>query len=327
MFCLSLAHYENYVSRQLAGLLSVADRTLRSVFARTRIIPGAKLVFLASDGALDADISSQLERHQVHTQHLNRSYLSHILAEDRAGEVRRALSAEAPLNRDLSPILYYRQLVYWTSQFNQKLGILALVAGALLLTYLLRARPVGLAIFTTGCTASALQVVILLGFQAMHGYVYQRVGVLVTMFIVGLALGSFAMNRKLSRCRRKHLVVIELAIAAFAALMPLALLATKWLSSGGGIGASLSAEAVFPLLSVLPGVMVGMEFPLAGKVDFAGVGETASRLYAADLVGASLGAMLVGAILLPLLGATAVCLLAAGLNLASGGAVWLGGRG
>jgi spermidine synthase len=327
VFCLTLAHYENYVSRELADLLSVADRTLRSVFKRTRIIPGARLVLLASDGALDADISSELERHRIRTQHLNRSYLSHILSADRAGQVRRALSREAPLNRDLSPILYYRQLVYWTSQFNQKLGIVALAAGALLLVYLLRARAVGFAVFTTGCTASALQVVILLGFQAMHGCVYQRVGVLVTMFIVGLALGSFAMNRMLSGRRRKDLVLIELAIAAFAACVPLALLAAKWLSSGGGIGASLSADAVFPLLALLPGVLVGMEFPLAGKVDFAGVGETASRLYAADLVGASLGAMVVGAILLPLLGATAVCLLTAGLNLVSGGAVWLGGRG
>ena len=54
---------------------------------------------MRSDGALDADIISELERHGVRTRHLNRSYLSHILAEDRAGEVRRALSRIYVMNK------------------------------------------------------------------------------------------------------------------------------------------------------------------------------------------------------------------------------------
>jgi spermidine synthase len=75
---------------------------------------------------------------------------------------------------------------------------------------------------------------------------------------------------------------------------------------------------VFPLLTVVLATLVGMEFPLAGKADFRGTVATASRLYTADLVGACLGALLVSALLIPVVGVTAVCLLVGGLNALSG---------
>jgi predicted membrane-bound spermidine synthase len=67
---------------------------------------------------------------------------------------------------------------------------------------------------------------------------------------------------------------------------------------------------------------VGAQFPLAAAADPAEAAATASRLYTADLAGASLGALLVSTLLVPVLGVTAVCLLTAGLNAAAAGIAW-----
>ena len=49
---------------------------------------------------------------------------------------------------------------------------------------------------------------------------------------------------------------------------------------------------------------------------------TASRLYTADFAGAALGALLVSTLLVPLLGATTVCLFTAALNLGAATIAW-----
>ena len=141
-------------------------------------------------------------------------------------------------------------------------------------------------------------------------------GLVVTVFMLGLAIGSWAMNRMLGRRSRRDLVKLELALAALSALLPIVLLGLGRIRSGAWAGAS--AEAVLALMTGLLAVLVGMEFPLAGKEDFQAVTATAARLYTADLVGACLGALLVSTFLIPLIGVIWVCLIAAAMNLISG---------
>jgi len=339
----SLGHYENYISNELADLIATAYRTARQVFKKALIIPGGRIFFLASDGPLTPHVAERIEQAGIETRLVNRHYLGAMLTPDRLADIRRALRDNAPINKDFSPVLYYYHLRYWISQFSVRFGLLeaALLLG--LLVYLLRISPVPLAIFTTGFAASALEVVLLVGFQVLCGCVYLQVGVIVTMFMLGLGIGSLAMNRMLPRCSRRDLAYLELAVAAFAGCLPAVLIL---LGSLGGASGS-AAQVAVPLLAMLLAVLVGMEFPLAGKADFGasrrrflpirahpkdmqfgtGAGHitevtaTASRLYTADYLGAALGALLVSTLLIPLLGVVAVCLLAGALNLVSAGVI------
>ena len=135
-------------------------------------------------------------------------------------DVARALDADAPVNRDFSPILYYYHLRYWMSQFDVRFGLLEGVLLVILLVFLVRLRPVSLAVFSSGFAASALEVVLLMAFQILFGSLYYRVGLIVTMFMLGLGIGSFLMNRMLARRSRRDLVVLELAVALVAVCLP-----------------------------------------------------------------------------------------------------------
>jgi hypothetical protein len=65
------------------------------------------------------------------------------------------------------------------------------------------------------------------------------------------------------------------------------------------------------LLNALGGCLVGLQFPVSSQLYMVlrgKAGYTAGVLYAADLVGAFLGAVAVGIALLPVLGTAGTCL-------------------
>jgi len=268
----SLGEYGDYIGPELADLIAVADRTLRQAYDHVLIVPGGKVFFLASDGELTLEVAQRLEAAGIKTRWVNRDYLKATLTEDRLADVRRALSDKGPVNKDFSPILYYYRLRLWMSQFKVRFGLLEAGLLVLLLLYLLRIRPVPLAIFTTGFAASALEVVLLVGFQILYGCVYHQVGLIVTMFMLGLGIGSFAMNRMLPRRTPKDLAKLVLALAAYAVCLPLVLIG---LGSLGGAAAAASQVAI-PLATLLLAVLVGLEFPLAGKAMLAGSQATSN---------------------------------------------------
>jgi spermidine synthase len=289
------------------------------------MIPGGRIFFLASDGELTSDIAARIEARGIATRVVSRPWLQGMLTPDRLADLRRAVTDEAPLNRDFSPILYYRHLLYWISEFKVRFGLLEGALLAVLVLYLARIRPVPLAVFSTGFAAAALEVVLLMGFQILEGSTYQQLGLIVTMFMTGLAIGSWLMGRWLPWGTRRGLAVLQLAIATVALCVPLLLLG---LGTSGAASAAVAVRwAVMALATMGLAVLVGMEFPLAGKVDFRSITATASRLYTADYVGAALGALLVSTLLIPLLGLVAACWLAAGLNILSGMVLAVTGRG
>lgn len=320
VLCLSLGHYENYMSAELADLVAVTSATLRREFDNLLMLPASEIYFLASDGPLTADVAGRIERQGIRTELVNRHYLEATLSPDRLAAVARAARPDAPINRDFNPLLYYYHLRYWMSQFRTRLGLLEAALAGLLLICLLRARPVSFAIFTTGLAASALEVVLLVGFQILVGCVYYQVAIIVTMFMIGLGIGSWTMNRHLGRWGGRGLAGLEFGMAVYALIVPAVLLGLGRIGSGAIQPAA--AQVVVPMLALLLAVMVGLEFPLAGKTAFRTVSETAAGLYTADYLGAALGALWVSTLLIPLLGVLPVCLLAAGLNLLSGGVVY-----
>jgi spermidine synthase len=321
----SLGHYENYVSKELAKLIAVAHRTVGSVFRNVTIVPGGRIFFLASDGEVTRDIAARIEAAGIQTHLVNRHYLRGTLTPDRIADVERPITENAPINKDFSPVLYYYHLRHWMSQFRYRFGALEGALILILAIYLFRIRPVSFAIFTTGFSASGLVVVLLLGFQILYGSVYHKVGLIVTMFMIGLAVGSFTMNRMLAHRTRKDLVKLELVIAAYAVVLPFILMGLGGL--GGATVSRICTEVVLPLLTLVLAALVGLEFPLAGKADFRGITATAARLYTADFVGACLGALLVSTFLIPVIGVVWVCVLVGALNAVSGAVVWLTGKG
>jgi spermidine synthase len=315
----ALGQYENYVSPELARMLSSACLSVKQSFHNMLMIPGSRIFFLASDGPLSANVASRIEQRHIQTRLVNRHYLAAMLTPDRMADLANATAQPAAVNRDFSPVLYYYHLRHWMSQFDVRFGVMEAGLFLALGFYLVRLRGSAFVLFASGFAASTLEVVLLLAFQVLCGSVYHQVGVIVTVFMAGLALGAWIANRP-SDFGLRSLSVLAFLIAAYAALLPLLL---PLLNRMGGSTASLAmVKAIIALLTLTLAVLVGMQFPLANRLEFDGTAAGAARLYTADFVGACLGALLACTLLIPLIGVTGVCLLTALLNAAGG---WVGG--
>ena len=194
VLCFALGTFDDYLPAEAARVLSAARRTLAEVFQNVLLLPGYRVFFLASDGPLTAEIGPRLQQAGVETRFVRPEYVRSMFAPHRRRSLEMSLAADAPLNTDFNPILYFAHLRYWISQFDVRFGLLEGVLLAALVVYLVRLRAVPLAILAGGFAASGLEVVLLLALQSLYGYLYLQVGLIVTVFMVGLGIGSLAAN-------------------------------------------------------------------------------------------------------------------------------------
>jgi len=172
-----------------------------------------------------------------------------------------------------------------------------------------------IALATTGFTGIALEIVLLYAFQNIYGYIYERMGVIVAVFMVGLAFGGYITNRIIQKNNFQWinvLMVFEGVIGFYALILPFMIHA---LSSY-----SIAAEIGLTCFIGIAGILTGLEFPLVNKLFMQSsedLAVSAGATNSADHIGAFLGAILTGVIFLPLLGVFGTCLILATLNLSS----------
>ncbi len=240
---------------------------------------------------------------------------------------------QPPLNTDLRPIAYFYKQIYAMRQFHPfgaKLlqaaaGVswplllhLTIVAGLLLLALLwafrsLRRFAVPLAIAGTGFIGMVLQLAVLYGFQVYVGHIYSLIGVLSGAFMVGLAAGGLLAGRLLARdpTTRAALRSLCVALGILAATGFAFTLIIRLITAVSPASSTWFLSAGFFAVSLFLGGLVGVQFPLATEA--AGQarerGPVATAMYAADLLGASSGAVIAGALLVPLFGIIGVSVL------------------
>ena len=286
-----------------------------------------------------------------------------------------------PVNRDFAPIAYYFDVVLWGSRFQrgasgrfaslarvQFITVLAGVTvamlglvGLALAGAAVGARPdvigdrrqgsplierryrisVGFCVAAMGFTLIALEMLLLLAFQAIYGYVYHQLAVLIAVFMVGMAVGTWWQLRQLrrtlgneqasavtsganpgerqggpaSRAEMRTLARLQLVAASSALILYGVFELLARVTSAPGL--VLVSHVAFPGLALLAGMLGGYQFPLASRVYFSdGSRRSAGALYGLDLVGACAGAVALSLYLLPVFGFLKTALLIAVLNLA-----------
>jgi spermidine synthase len=204
-------------------------------------------------------------------------------------------------------------------------GAVVVLWQALRLTLSRRPCPFGdavlLCVITTGLSAMALEIVLLFAFQSLYGYVYQRVALIIAVFMFGLVVGSGAMNRVLRR-RPTGSPGLLIAIGALIGLLAAAIPAV--LTGLGHVRHTPHVEPVIFAMVFVIGLFGGLVFPLAAALLLrlhSSPTRTAGWLEAADHGGACVGALVTGLLLVPVLGLAATCYILAVLNIAVAG--WL----
>jgi len=332
LLAVELRSSEETISPDLAEFLRSIRRTLGEVFPYQAAIPGETIHFFGATqpGVLTRDpqllVSRLLERHLA-TQYVREYFIPYRMMPDRMDQVETELAplAITPVNRDFAPIDYEFAVVLWSAQFRSGSTAwfraaehldFAKVAGALAIVLLIGAiliallpdRPrreratAGVCVAATGFTLMALQILLLLGFQAVYGYVYTELALLIGLFMAGIALGSWLGMRRECANRSWTLAAVQLLLALAAPALLLAVSAIGGFSSRAATW--LAAQIVFPALAALAGLLGGFQFVTAAGIFLRGRGQGAGfgLLYAIDLLGGCVGALALSTFLIPVFG-------------------------
>jgi spermidine synthase len=348
---------ENYISQEQADFLRCLERTLRAVFPEVTAIPGQTVHFFAAakPGTLTSDpkeLVRRLRARGLHTQYVREYFLPFRMSPDRMQDLEDQIAPQpnTPINRDFAPVAYYFDVALWSSRFHRTSArwieslagvrfervLAATTLGLAALLPLLWLWPVGaeekpaargrraaaLAVAAMGFTELGLEILLLLGFQALYGYVYQQLTILVALFMVGMALGAWLELRRARSAtplRRKLGVLAGLQVAAAASPLVLygMLVGLERVSSAGG--QQVASQMLFPVLALVAGILGGYQFLLASRVYFGGARQHAGSpgvLYGVDLAGACAGALALSLLLIPIYGFLRTAALMAAANLA-----------
>jgi spermidine synthase len=331
LFALQLKSSEDTISPERADFLRCIDKTLRQVFPQVAVIPGETVHLFASNqaGALTEDprkLIARLESRNLQTRYVREYFLPFRMAPDRMAQIHELLQPlpTTPVNRDFHPAAYYFASVLWGSQFKTAYAVLleaaarirfsVLIAGACVLAILLvvgwifltkrRAREAAAwLVCATGYSAMATQILLLLVFQSLLGYVYRELAMLIGMFMGGMATGTWfgivharhGDARRLKRKAMSNQLLLSLCTLLILSLMNLRLFGPNW-------GAEIS-RLVFPMLALFCGLPCGYQFSICTAIYERGSQKAGSgSLYAFDLLGGSGGALVLAAFLIPVFG-------------------------
>lgn len=307
----------DYYGEDARRLTSILVATLRDVFERTTIIPGTRNYFLASDSTLTLGVAHAIARRGIPTVYVNRYYVDDELLAGRSAEILSTVDPAAPLNRDFRPVAYYRQILFWLSQSPVSPWAVLAVAGLGLGIAARKLTFLTAALFSGGLASAGAEVVLIIGFQVIYGYVYLATGVIITMFMAGLAAGASVGRRVRLSGNGRLFSVLQYVIGAACMALPFILTALRSLAS-----VASAVYIVFGGLTFAVAFFVGALFSIASRLQAGDAATVVASLYSADLIGAAVGALLTSVILVPLLGVGGACAVLGLTMVISGGLGW-----
>ena len=308
----SLKSTSNYLSDIASEINASLMATLKLVFKNVIIVQGERNFFLASDKNLSYAITNLINSRAINTIYVNKNYLSDYQIAERGNTLLKTINNKGAINYDFKPIAYFLQLKHWLSYFNYWGYLLALITLIPVLIIVMRMDIVNFGLFITGFSSSAMEVILIIGFQVIFGYIYHTLGILITIFMAGLALGSYFVIKKVAISYKTYSLT-QYLIGIISILTPLILFTLQHYAIH-----NLLIHLVFMFLLLIIGILTGIQFSLASKLKAAYISEIAANAYSSELLGGAIGAIGLTTVMIPLLGLMKVSLIVGILNIITG---------
>lgn len=332
VFVTSLTSAVNYLGEEVANYNVSIYHTLKQVFKFCLASYGDRTYFFSSDSniiSLDSDILKErfLER-KVKSKYFNEDYFKTLFEKDKVKWLKSELENYKikVINTDTRPVTYFFNLILWSRftssylpSFIEKIFsvqvILLFILGMFL--WLFFKKPSGearlsVAITIVGLTGMFLEIILLFLFQNLRGYLYSEIGLFIGLFMFGLFLGSFS-SEKVKNITVNTFVFSQIILVIIIFITSI----LTYLLKNQDI---LFIYLIFVFLFVITGFITGFLFPVTNKL-YIKCGlkpdESASKTNSYDHVGASIGAILGGTFLIPILGVVFSCFILIVLNIFS----------
>ncbi|HUW19967.1 MAG TPA: 4Fe-4S binding protein [Sedimentisphaerales bacterium] len=328
VFGVRVAGGENIMGTELINLGASTKLTLEKAFSHLVLTPGEDTWFIASDSKdLTGDPGTLRDRYagiESGAEVFPPDALLSVYLPDRADKAFKSYAtADLPegllVNLDSRPLTHLYSLLLAAKQsgapvarFIKHLALAGppaflvpiFLVIILRLFYVLKARGQGrpssfdstFLVFSAGWIGIGVVIVLMYLYQTRFGSLYLHIGVISSLFMVGLTAGALLTSGLLARQSKTRpqillfvVILLHTLILAAAAFWPV----EQW------------SHLTFGAAFVLCGLCTGCYFPLAARqlADSAfETGHAGSRLETADHLGASIGGVLTSLAIVPVLG-------------------------
>lgn len=311
----SISSSENYLNKTTLDYNSLIFWTYRFEFTNYFIIPGYNSRYIFSNAPLvyeEKRIKEELKK--LNLQYLDEYIINSYLLTYRIKELEKQLNNNyIGLNSDRKPRAFLLALLQYMEKHNQAIRYLKPLFNApafLLLLFLpvpIIFRKTGFRISLIGAISIGISYFCILSLQIIYGNVYHLVGLITGLFMFGVGTGTYLTEKtKL----QKNLKVAFLTLAILLLIQFLIIRAEN---------PNIWMFLFIPFISYICGAVVGWTYTTAGKIlEKKGAKySVAPSVYAFDLIGGSVGALLFSFLFLPVFGIiptiisfTGICLLA-----------------
>ncbi len=284
-----LKYSPNYISDVRKKKLSIIYNTARSHFDNVLVLPGGEAYFLCRDGWLWTDIPDRLKSKSIETAYVQGFYDGNVTKE-RIEKLQAILDEKAPINTDFEPRVMNVIFQEWFMKHGTSPKAFFFILLGLTLIYFIFMKKEEYVLFSTGLATMGVEMLVIFTFQVMYGYIYLKIGAIVTVFLLGLLPGAMVGNLY----KEGNIGRLILSEIAFLGLLLIFFVWVKFFRVELGQFYFLAYCFVFSFFC-------GFQFPVATNI----IGERqspAAGCLAADLTGAAVGTVATGTLLIPLWG-------------------------
>ncbi len=291
-----------YIGRRMQAAQGSVYNSLRSVFPFVALTSAGYGGMYASDNALVTEagiLRDRFVKRGVETRFFHQYIFDDAFSPHAVRYVRERLADTDMMNTDLRPSAYMYNLMLWsemqgsasadflsflfqTDRVHMLIAVFLFLLCVVILSFKNTHRILYYSLFTSGFSGMSFMVAIVLTYQSMHGYVFEMIGLLTALFMLGVWAGTL-ITPAVSH-HMKALLIFELATSV------LALASTLF----------FDAELPFYVLAFLSGTLCGGLFNSACLA--AEAPEGAGTFYGIDLTGSFLGTFISSVLIVPLFG-------------------------
>ncbi|MFC1891689.1 hypothetical protein ACFLZT_04785 [Thermodesulfobacteriota bacterium] len=279
----------NYISGIRKKKLSTIYNTASLYFQNVLMLPGEKAYFICRDSELSSDIVGKLEKKSIETSYIRDFYQGNV-TDERIKKLQDSIDNSEYINTDFEPRMMNIVFQEWFTLHSASPRLFIVFLLILTSVYLIFMQREEYVLFSTGLVTMGVEMLIIFSFQVIYGYIYLKIGAIITVFLLGLLPGA-AFGNIFKEAKNNALILSEVV------LITLLLVFFIWVSF---VKSELS-QICFLLYCFIFSFFCGFQFPVATRM----IGEKmspAAGCLAADLSGAAVGTIITGTLLIPLWG-------------------------
>jgi spermidine synthase len=295
----------NYLTTEKTELEASMFNNMKAFFRYVEIIPGEKDYFIASDSAISIRIGDLSRGWENRNVYVNPYYMDDKLITARNQSILSVIANHRNINTEDKPHVVFSHSMQFISMFGNNNSVFVMISLFLLLLPLFFMKAPARGMFVAGVTASSIEITLIFIFQLVFGYVYSAIGLIIALFMAGLAIGSLAAGKI------KDVVHIRpYACLLLAASMIIILFSYKLMEHADFFISNL----ILFIILLIPSSLVGFLYVVYSGSENRENISTPTVIYAADLLGSAFGIVAVTVYLLPVCGITATCYILGGIN-------------